>query len=209
MGKLYKNKLAVLLIGMVLILGFVLPGCTSQEAAPPAQEVAPPAQEVAPPAQEAAPPARELSFGAAEYANADYGFSIKYPNDWIEKPGKVAEIQTTIFWAEAKETVPILAFDVLDAEEGVNFVDAATAMLAGGGSELIEFLSDSETTLTGGTPAFDGVVKFVAEGFPCKALCVGVAKDNQWIFLTITTAYTFVPYDEALYSEIASTWQFK
>jgi len=187
---MYKKKFVVLFIGMMLILGLTLPACTCGEAAPPAEETAP----------------GELSFTATEYTNAEYGFSIKYPDDWGESTALSSP--TLVFCAAASAQVPLVLVDVA---EGATFVEALTAALEGGGSSDVSIKSKSETTLTDGTPASQAVIKFKNPLAPMAidAFSLGVLKDGKWVAVTVATVGLLAPFDEALFSEIARTLQFE
>jgi len=181
--KAHKNKFAVLLIAMLVILGLALPACTCGEVAPPEE------------------PAAEES---AVYENADYGFSVKYPADWAEQE---ATGETTVFCAAAPKQVPLLLVDVVEA---ATFVEALTAALEGGGSSDIEIDSESETTLADGTPASQAVIKFKNPVAPMAidAFSLGAMKDGKWVIVTVATVGLLAPFDEALFSEVVHTLQF-
>ena len=189
-AKLYKNKSAVLPIAAALILGLALPACTCGEPATTEEPLTP----------------GELSFEAAEYANPDYGFSIKYPNDW----GESTLCGPTAVFCRAAGTVPLLAVNVPDVAEGTSFVDALTAALEGGGASEIEIVSQRETSLADGTPASEAVVKLKAQAFGADAFALGAMKDNNWVIVTVVTVGLLGgKYDEPLFSEIAHTLQFE
>ncbi|MCK4722515.1 MAG: hypothetical protein KAT75_04385, partial [Dehalococcoidia bacterium] len=96
--------------------------------------------------EEAAPPvaAGEVSFEAATYTNADYGFSVRYPAKWAEQE---ATAETTVFYAADPAKVPALFICVV---EGATFADALTAALEGAGGSDVKIKSESETTLADG-----------------------------------------------------------
>lgn len=165
----------------------------------PIEEEAPPKEET--PSEE--PAADGLSFKAAEYANADYGFSIKYPDNWQEG----ASEGTAVFTAQAPAQVPAL---IIAIAEDATFADALTAGLEGtGAASNIKITSESETTLADGTPASEAVIKVTLKGYPADGLVIGVTKDDKWIIATIATVSMLAPYNEALFSEIAHTLQFE
>jgi hypothetical protein len=157
-----KWKFAVLFIAMLLVLGLTLPACTCQKPTETEKPPASPGQQAepegpsAPPEQQAepegpsAPPEQPvaLSFEAAEYTNAELGFSVKYPKDWkeataISGPG-------ILFVAQAPAQVPAL---IVSVAEGATVADAITAMAEGAGGSGVKIKSQSETTLA------DGVLK--------------------------------------------------
>lgn len=202
MANVYRNKFFVLSIAMLIALGLTLPACASEEPAPVSPAEEPAADE---------PAVSELSFEAAEYTNADYGLSVKYPTEWAEHPDKAAGCETVVFWAEGPTLIPVITLDVVDVEHGATLAEAETYSLELCGNELVEFLSKGETTLADGTPASEGVVKFISEGTPCKAYVVGTKRGDKWVMITQTTAYTYLPWEdvEDLFKEVAATIQFE
>ncbi len=161
--------------------------------------------EGAPAEAEAAQPRAEgeLSFEAAEYANAEYGFTVKYPAAWAEKEVTGSQV----FAAAAAAKVPVITVSV---GEGAAYVDALTAGLKESGNSDIEIGSESETALADGTSATQVKATFaVAAGYPADAFSLGVQKDGKWISVTVTTVSMLVPYDEAQFSEMAHTLQFE
>ena len=186
-AKMHKSKFAVLLIAVMLILGLTLPACTCGE----------------PTVTEEPPAPSELSFEAAEYANADYGFSAKYPSDWVESP---AEGPTIVFAAQAPSQVPAL---IVAVAEGTAFTEVLTAALEEAGGSEIEITSESDTALADGTPASEAIVKAKMQGFGADGFSLGAMKDNEWVIVTIVTVNLLAKYDEPLFSEIAHTLQFE
>jgi len=186
-AKMHKSKFAVLLIAVVLILGLTLPACACGE----------------PTLTEEPPAPSELSFEAAEYTNAGYSFSVKYPNDWAES---AAEGPIIVFAAQAPSQVPAL---IVAVAEGTTFADVLTAALEEAGGSDIEITSESETTLADGTPASEAIVKAKMQGLGADGFSLGAMKDNEWVIVTIVTVKLLAKYDEALFSEIAHTLQFE
>ena len=163
-------------------------------AAPPT----PPAP-TTPPSAPPAPPAGGLSFEAAEYTNADLGFSVKYPKDWKQTP-----TDKVLFIAQAG-TVPAL---FVDAKEGATFADALKASLEAAGGTGFKIVSEGEATLADGTKAPKAVIKIKLKGFSGDGYAVGVKKGDKWVMATIGTVSMLVPYDEAKFSEIVHTLHF-
>src|SRR4030043_371323 len=112
-----KHNFGVLFVVMLLVLGLTLPACTCQQ--PTETEEPTPAEQKVEGA---------LSFEAAEYVNTEYGFSVKYPKEWLQKP---SEEPTTVFYAAAEKRVPALTISVL---EGATFAEALTDVLSKAGS---------------------------------------------------------------------------
>jgi hypothetical protein len=211
-----KYKLVVLFIVMLLVFGLILPACMSQKSTgtevPQAQpeqqdeaegEVAAVEQQNGTEGTSAQPEQRVvLSFAAAEYVNTDVGFAVKYPEEWLEQP---IEESTTVFYVAAAKRVPALSIYVLG---GDSFEEAVIAALSGSGSN-IRVVNERTTTLQDGTPASEGLVKWEVEGFGANTFALGAQKDDKWIILAITTVSLLAKYDEAKFSEIAHTLEFK
>jgi hypothetical protein len=211
-----KCKFAVLFISMLLVLGLTLPASACQKPAGTEGSSALPEQQaetegaVASIEQEAetegpsAPPEQRvaLSFEAAEYNNAELGFTMKYPKEWLQQP---IEESTTVFHVAAAKRVPALSIYVLD---GATFAEAVTAALSGSGSN-IKIVTERETTLADGTPASEAVIKWTAEGVGVNTFALGVKKDEKWVIIAITTMSLMAKFDEAKFSEIVHTMEFK
>jgi hypothetical protein len=164
--------------------------------APPA--AAPPA--AAPPA--AAPPAAgALPFTAAEYSNADYGFSVKYPKDW-----QVAPPSKTLIAAQKGGLVPAMFVGAVD---GADFAEAVknTLLLADGSD--IKVGAVSEVTLADGSKGSKAGIEATLKGFPAKGLAVGAKPGAKWIVCAVVTVEMLAPYDEALFTAIGTSIQFK
>ncbi len=161
--------------------------------------VAPPAPP-APPAEKPAEPGK-LSFEAAEYTNAELGFSVKYPKDW-----KQEKSETLLFYAASPAMVPVL---FVDAEEAATFADAAKKSLEGAGGSGFKVVSEKESTLADGTKASTAVFEVSLRGFGAKGFGLGVKKDAKWIVVMVGTVEMLAKYDEAKFSEIVHTLQLK
>jgi hypothetical protein len=168
-------------------------------------EMTPPPAPPPPAAPPGAPPAAgKLSFEAAEYTNAELGFSLKYPKDWKENK---AEIKGDIVhYAVATAQVPALSVGI---KGEATFVDALNASLTVAGGSDIKVGAEKETTLADGIKATVAKVDWTVKGYPGETYALGVNKANKWILVTITTVSMLFPYNEALFSEVAHTLQFK
>ena len=160
-------------------------------------------EEAAPPGEEeAAPEEGALSFEATEYANADYGFSVKYPSNWAEKE---ATGEATVFYAGAA-LVPVMFVAIA---EGATCADAVTVALEASGGTGISIESESETALADGTPATEIICEVELKGYPADAVALGVQKDNEWVLVIVGTIDAMAPFDQPLFSEIVHTLQFE
>jgi hypothetical protein len=177
-------KFLVPLIAVLLIVGLTLPACTSQK-----------------PAETTPTTGGALSFVAAEYVNTDYGFSVKYPKDWVQQQNTPG----IVFLASPAKRVPALSVAI---QSEATFADALKANMALNGSD-INITTQRSTTLADGTPAFEAVVKWKTQGLGANTFALGVQKDGNWIIVAITTVSLLAKYDETLFSEIVHTLQFK
>lgn len=102
-----------------------------------------------------------------------------------------------------------VAVVAIHVEEELTFVDALTTALVGKyGDSRLEIVSQSQTTLADGTRATEAVLTWmIPQGYPADSFALGVRKDDKWVLVTITTVTLPVPYDEALFPEIAHTLQ--
>jgi len=183
-----KFRFVVPFILVLMVLGLTLPACQK-----PATETPP-----APPEQGTA---GALTFEAAEYVNAEYGFSVKYPKDWVQQQNTPG----IVFLASAAKRVPVFSVAIQD---GATFTDALAANLAMQGSD-INIATPSSTTLADGTPAFETETKWKAQGLGANTFSLGVQKDSKWIIVSVTTVSLLAKYDKAQFSEIVHTLTFK
>jgi hypothetical protein len=152
-----------------------------------------------------APPSGELSFKAAEYTNADLGFSVKYPSKW--KENEAEEKAPSVFYAADPARVPLIRVMVI--EKVPSFSDAVKAGLESGGSTSIKVGDEQEITLPDGTKATAAKVNLKSSGYDAEAYVVGVKQGDKWIVVSVSTVALLIPYDEAVFSEIAQTLTFK
>ncbi len=183
---------------------FEYPGTVRYTVPPYAAEkfkAAKPPAEAEKPKEPAAP---GLSFKAAEYKNDQWGFSIKYPQDWGRDATR--EVAPIVLYA-GPGIVPILSVSV--GWEGEFAAAEKLALERAGGSD-IKVGSATDITLPDGTKGKTAKVDWIGStGAPLETFCLGVQKDGKWIMVNITTYSAMVPYNEALFKEIATTLTFK
>jgi branched-chain amino acid transport system substrate-binding protein len=184
---------------------FEYPGTVALKIAPEAADkfkAAPAAPPAAPPPP---PPPGGLSFEAAEYTNADLGFSVKYPKNW--KENKDEEKAPSVFYAADPARAPTIRVAVVEA---ATFADAVKAGLEKAGASGIKVGAEKEITLADGTTKATGAkVDLKSKGYDAEAYALGVKKGDKWVTVVISTVALLVPYDEAKQSEIAKTLTFK
>lgn len=189
----------IILIRTVITSKADLPGLAEIQKKATIELLGPPAKE------EAAKPPVEggLSFESAEYVNAEYGFSIKYPSAWVEGEPLGAQV----FTAAATARVPVITVSV---REAATFADALNTGLEESGGSNINIGPEKKTHLADGTEATIAKADWtVKSGYPGETFALGLQKGGKWIGVTVTTVALLVPYDEAKFSEIAYTLQFK
>lgn len=190
-NKMYK--LVTVLVAVALVLGLGLVACTSQK---PAETEQPAGAEQL-----------DLSYEAKTYTNSQYGFSIQYPDDWVERP----EIATGTIIAAfgVPGFIPGVSLSVRDADAPLTAVWIVTANTAEGNTN-VEVTSDlKEVTLADGTPAIAYTSSFKSGQYDILSYATSVDKNGKRIRATVWTIDAFSPYDEALFSEIAGTLSVK
>ncbi len=152
------------------------------------------------------PGSAAISFEATEYTNTEYGFSLKYPKEWVEQP--ITRQVPTIFYAAAPARVPILIVSIV---ESTNFADALKAAVSGADGMDVTVKSEGETKLADGTKAYQAVFKFKHPAAPMAldAYSLGAMKGNKWVIVTVATVGLLAKFDEALFSEIGHTLKFE
>jgi uncharacterized membrane protein len=148
-------------------------------------------------------PESGLSFEAAEYINPTYGFSIKYPKAWKEG----ATTGKQVFVAAGAARVPSISISVRDES---TFADAVKTALTDTGSTGINIGTEKAIKLADGTATVQSVLKFkLKAGYDADALSMGIQKDGKIILVIVATVGLAAPYDEAQFSQILGTFQFK
>jgi hypothetical protein len=225
LNKTYKFVTVFMVV--LLVLGLAVVACakqgppeTEEPSAPPAQTeepAAPPAQTEepsAPPAQAeepAAPPAPqveqpELSYQAKTYTNDEYGFSMQYPKDWVERPEIVKSTIIASFGVPG--FIPVVALSVRDADAPLT-ADWIVAANTAEGNSAVKVSNLKETTLADSTPAFQYESSYSNGEYDLVSFATSTDKDGKRIRVTVSTIEAFSPYDEALFKEIAGTLTFK
>lgn len=139
------------------------------------------------------------------YENADYGFSIKYPDeDWYEDVAN----DPAFYVVKAPATLPSLTLQVLESD--LSFKDAFVDWLENtvGGTD-IEIISESEGELSDGTAYSQFVCKWIYYGsYDLHGYYLAVQLNGKWLCVLVQTVGSMVEYDEALYKEIAHSLTF-
>jgi len=187
-------KLVTVFVVVLLVLGLALVACAKQEPAQTGQPSAPAAQ-----------PA--LSYEAKTYTNSQYGFSIQYPKDWVERPEIVSGTIIAVFGVPG--FIPGVSLSVRDADAPLT-ADWIVAANTAEGNTNVQVTSDlKETTLFDGTPAIVYTSSFTSGQYDIVSYATSVDKNGKRIRATVWTIDAFAPYDEAQFSEIARTLSVK
>jgi len=154
-------------------------------------------------------PAGATSFPAATYTNAEYGFSIQYPKDWVERPDLMT-LPEHIQYFGVPAFIPGLAIQSVDASEPIS-KESIVASFKKLGNQGPKMLSDlQEVTLPDGSKATGYKIGYTsATGYDVEAYGIDVDKDGKRIRTYVFTVGAFAEYDEPLFSEIVKTLTFK
>ena len=98
--------------------------------------------------------------------------------------------------------VPLVGVAVTPASE---FADAVTTALTGAGGSDIKIGTPTDIELADGTAAQEAKVRMVASGYEAEAYALEVTKGDESIVVVVVTVPYIIPYDEALFPEIAQT----
>ena len=119
---------------------------------------------------------------AGTYTNAEYDFSITYPEGWVETPpSRPGEIVTLASAA----MLPAVSISVSPVGEGTNLAEFGRQLSQDIGQHWddYELFSEGEITLDDGTPAYEIVFSGTTEGYTLKAKYVVVIQGTQAFFI--------------------------
>jgi len=180
------------------------------ELAPPEEEEPPAEEEEEPPAEEEEePPAEEEEEppaeedGLATYTNEEYGFSIKYPEDWI---ADVAE-GTTIWAHKHAVGVPSSSISVTPTDHEnyqANYTEIVAPLLEGLGAYDVVITSETAGQLTDGTATIELVIDWGYYGYELTSFAIAVKMaDDSWLAFWVNGCDALGgPYDEAAFKAI-------
>jgi serine/threonine protein kinase len=148
----------------------------------------------------------ELSFKAKTYTNAEYGFSVQYPQDWSERTDLVTTAVVAVFGIP--QFVPGISLSVNDADKPLTaswLVSATNSLDATTDAKVIDL---TPTTLDDGTPAFQYKLSYNyvnAGQYAIVSYGTSVDQNGKRIRAFCWTIDEVSPYDEKLFSEITHT----
>jgi len=136
------------------------------------------------------------------YTSAEHGFSITYPEGWMEAPptGRPGEI---ISLASA-EGLPSVSVSVSPVGEGTTLAEFGPQMSQGLSQRWgdYELVSEGEITLDDGTPAYEIVLSGTMEGYNLKGKYVILIQGTQAFIITGFSAPARFEQDEAAIDEV-------
>jgi hypothetical protein len=152
----------------------------------------------------------------AKYVNKEYGFSIQYPSDWVARPELIS--RSTYYYLAVFSVnyfVPALCVAAFDADQPIS-ADWAVETYKKMDDKDIKVVSPlTETTLSDSTQATTYKIKYVplhmpnqAEDYEYTAYCLDTDRGGKRIHIWVSTVEMWVPYNEALFSQIAHTLRF-
>jgi branched-chain amino acid transport system substrate-binding protein len=180
----------------------------AEAATQPAAPAAPAAPATpAAPTTPTAPTPTATSFKAKTYTNSENGFSIQYPDSWVERPDIEGGTKIAVFSVAA--FIPGVTVSVRNADAPLT-ADWIVAADTDEGNTSVKVTSDvTATTLDDGTPASQYTETFQTQGYELTAFAVAADKGGKRIRATVWTIDAFSPYDGKLFSEIAHTLSVK
>ena len=138
------------------------------------------------------------------YTNADYGFRIKYPDNWVDID-VIHESQ--VFYATAPLGVPSIGISILESE--LTYWETEIDALESIDGSDFEVIYERTGKLADGTPITEIEVRWVYMGYDVHSFCMGVQLDGKWLSVVLTTIDSLVPYDEDFCREIAYSLEFE
>lgn len=145
------------------------------------------------------------SLFAAEYKNAELGFSVTYP-DALEKQN--TPVKSTVFYAIAATKMPWLTVSII---EGGSFEAAFKASIAGAVDFTnINLKAVKEVATDSGIKGQAGQVKYIIQGtYECEGVVLGVQKNGKWILVALATVPMYdTSYSPESYEKMLKTLKF-
>jgi para-nitrobenzyl esterase len=140
------------------------------------------------------------------YTDSEYGFSVQYPDTWIEKTDDPAMGVTWRFGAGTYR-IPAVRLIVLDESEGADLEEAFTAVMESDDKTLDSYTSSSVTI--NGTDFTQAEIAYSGSSGTYDSLVIGLVKDGKWLIIESYTISLFpYPY-EGLQEEIINTVTFE
>ncbi len=147
--------------------------------------------------------------------NEEYGFSVKYPKDWVPNPDLIQSSKRYVAaFYNFNGSAPGIAISIYDADKPLS-VDWLIASYQEKGHKDINVVSPlTETTLADGTKATMCKTTFIARAsdgndYGMVALNLDADKGGERIHAGVYTLEDSTPpYNEKLFSQVAHTLRF-
>lgn len=135
------------------------------------------------------------------YTSAEHGFSITYPEGWMDAPtGRPGEI-TSLASAAG---IPGVSIMVQPVDEGTNLAEYGPQFSQGLSQHWgdFELISEGEITLDDGAPAYEIVFSGTMEGYTLKGKYVVVIRGTQAFFMMGFSMPASFEQDKAVLDEV-------
>ena len=127
-----------------------------------------------------------LSFTAATYTNADYGFSLQYPDSWTEKTDDPA---VGVIWRvgdPATYSMPSVRVIVRDEADGATLQDVFAKVLERDGKATTTFTA-SDVTINDTAFSKGEIVYPHASYGDYDGIVIGLKQGGKWIIIEVYT----------------------
>lgn len=127
-----------------------------------------------------------LSFTAATYTNADYGFSLQYPDSWTEKTDDPA---VGVIWRvgdPATYSMPSVRVIVRDEADGATLQDVFAKVLESDGKATTTFTA-SDVTINDTDFSKGEIVYPHASYGDYDGIVIGLKQGGKWIIIEVYT----------------------
>jgi para-nitrobenzyl esterase len=131
----------------------------------------------------------------ATYTNSDYGFSLRYPDNWTAKTG---DLGPSVVWRVGSGTycIPSVRIIVRDQSEGANLQAVFTTHLTTDGSKTIDTFTSSEVTING-TQFTQAEVGYTGTSGKYESRIIGLVKNGKWLIIEVYTIPSIFPFASA------------
>ncbi|UCB44108.1 MAG: carboxylesterase family protein [Dehalococcoidales bacterium] len=145
----------------------------------------------------------------ATYTNADYGFSLEYPGDWVEK---TEDLGPGVVWRVGSGTyfIPAVRVIIRDEAEGATLEEVFTAHLTADGEKTIDTFTASDVTIND-TDFTQAEIAYTGDSGGYESLIIGLVINGKWVIIEVYTVLPdYFPFDyEGQQAEIIGTVQFQ
>ena len=142
---------------------------------------------------------------AAEYKNAEMGFSVTYPDALVAQK---APTKATVLFAITGAKMPWITASIV---EGATFQDAVKASF-GGASDYsnIGLQTAKDVATDSGIKALAAPIKYMyQETYECEGIILGAQKNGKWILVAYATVPMYdTSYNPDEYTKILKTLKF-